>query len=34
VHVVQHPQPPEGATVWPGVDEVMAEARRLLALYA
>ena len=30
VHVVQHPQPPEGATVWPTVDEVMAQARALL----
>ncbi|MED5618591.1 glycosyltransferase family 9 protein [Ideonella sp. BN130291] len=31
VHVVQHPQPPDGATVWPSVDEVMAKARELLA---
>ncbi len=30
VHVVQHPQPPEGSTVWPTVDEVMEGARRLL----
>jgi hypothetical protein len=29
--VVQHPQPPDGATVWPTVDEVMAKARQLLA---
>jgi heptosyltransferase-2 len=34
VHVVQHPQPDTGPTVWPTVDEVTAEARRLLALYA
>jgi heptosyltransferase-2 len=33
VHVVQHPQPADGPTVWPAVDEVMAEAQRLLALY-
>ena len=34
VHVVQHPQPPDGATVWPGVDEVMAQAQRMLAEHA
>lgn len=34
VHVLQHPQSEDGPTVWPTVDEAMAEARRLLAQYA
>ena len=31
VRVVQHPQPDDGPTVWPGVDEVMQAAREMLA---
>jgi heptosyltransferase-2 len=30
VRVLKHPQPENGPTVWPTVDEVMAETRRLL----
>lgn len=34
VHVVQHPQPADGNTVWPSVDEVMTKAHHLLQFAA